>query len=106
TASGFGAAIDTGLTTANDKKVLIAPFSGQGKAQLLLVQAGYWNVVTYTGTAFSSVSTGVPASGEFTAVDWDGDGLPDLVSVEPTPDPMAATGWAVRVRRNLTVPPG
>ena len=105
-ATGFGAAIDTGLTTANDKKVLVAPFSGQGRAQLLIVQAGYWYVVTWTGTVFSSVNTGVPASGEFTAVDWDGDGLPDLVSVEPIPDPMAATGWAVRVRRNQTAPPG
>jgi RHS repeat-associated protein len=97
TTSGFAAAIDTGVTTANTDKTLIGAFSGKGQMQLLMVQSGTWNLVAYNGSSFTSTSTGVAFGGEFTAVDYDGDGLPDLVSVVSTD---------VRVRRNTTAPAG
>ncbi|HEX7373520.1 MAG TPA: FG-GAP-like repeat-containing protein, partial [Steroidobacteraceae bacterium] len=95
--TGFGTALDTGITTANSNKVIAGQFSGRGANQLLMVQNGYWHVVTQNGLGFISMSTGVPVNGEFGAVDWDGDGLPDLASI---------VGTELRVRRNTTVPPG
>jgi len=96
-AAGFSSPIDTGITTANTSKVLTGQFSGRGRTQLLVAQAGYWSVATFNGATFSLAGTGVPVNGEYSVVDWDGDGLPDLVSLVYT---------EVRVRRNVTVPPG
>lgn len=97
TTTGFGPAVDTGVTTANTDKTIAGAFSGAGRTQLLMVQSGNWNVVAYDGSGFTNTNTGVAVSGEFTAVDYDGDGLPDLVS---------AVSNDVRVRRNTTAPPG
>jgi len=95
--TGFLPAVDTGVTTANGSRMLVGTFAGRSTPQLLVAQGGYWALLAMNGTVFTTTSTGLPVNGEFAAVDWDGDGLPDLVSV---------VGTELRVRRNVTVPPG
>src|SRR6266480_3622552 len=97
TLSGYGAELDTGVTIATTDKIIPGAFSGTSKTQLLALQSGVWYLYTYNGTGFSSASTGVPSNGERAAADYDGDGLPDLVSV---------VGFGVFVRRNTTSPGG
>jgi RHS repeat-associated protein len=98
TTTGFRLPIDTGVVTANADRELAGAFSGSGQQQLLMRVGGAWTVVQYNTTgAFSTSSTGVTTTGEFAAIDYDGDGLPDLASV---------VGNEIRVRRNTTVPPG
>ncbi len=95
--SGFGPEIDSGITTTNTHIELAGSFSGTGQQQLLIVQGGYWYVVSFNGVSFTATPTTLPLGTEFTAVDYDGDGLTDLASV---------VGSQIRVRRNTTVPPG
>jgi YD repeat-containing protein len=97
-ASGYGTPINTTVTNVAPSKILVASFSGKQQAQLLRAQSGYWQVGTYNGGAFDWANTGVPVAGEFQAADYDGDGLPDLASVNASNQ--------ILVRRNLTVPPG
>jgi len=97
TSTGFGTAIDTGLVTANTSSEIIGPFSGTGQQLLLMELGGYWVSVKYNGVGFTTWSTAVPVNNEYAAVDYDGDGLPDLVSI---------VGNEIRVRRNSTVPTG
>ncbi len=98
TANGFGTPKDTGVTTTNTDLEIVDAFSGSGQQQLLMKVGANWNHVYYNSAGtFTSVSTGVPAGTEYASVDWDGDGLSDLVSV---------VGNEFRVRRNTTVPPG
>jgi RHS repeat-associated protein len=97
--SGFGSAIDTGLVLpVNGAGSIIIPgrFNGGSGTQFLAPNSGYWYVYTYISSSNSlgSTSTGVPVGNEYLAVDYDGDGLPDLVS---------ASGNTVQVRRNTTV---
>jgi RHS repeat-associated protein len=96
--SGFGSAIDTGLVLpVNGAGSIIIPgrFNGGSGTQFLAPNSGYWYVYTYISSSNSlgSTSTGVPVGNEYLAVDYDGDGLPDLVS---------ASGNTVQVRRNTT----
>jgi RHS repeat-associated protein len=99
TATGFQTSIDTGIVTTNTDLEIVGAFSGTGQQQILLEVSGFWTLVQYNTTTgnFTSTSTGVPAGTEYAAVDYDGDGLPDLASV---------VGTQFRVRRNTTVPPG
>ncbi len=97
-AAGYGSPIDTGITTTNTSRRLVASFDGKGLAQLLMVQGGYWYVVSYNGSGFSVANTNIAENGEFSAVDYDGDGLPDLASL--------VGDSQIQVRRNTTVPPG
>jgi RHS repeat-associated protein len=97
TGTGFSSPIDTHIVTNNTDTIIGGAFSGLQQQQFLAPQSGTWFIVSYNGTSFTSVSTQIPVNGEFEAVDWDGDGLPDLVSV---------VGSNVDVRRNVTAPPG
>ena len=94
TSSGtYGAAIDTGLTTATTDKIIIGTFSGTSQTQFLAPVSGTWYVYTYNAGIFANASTGVSVNGEAEAIDYDGDGLPDLIS---------QTANGVYVRRNTT----
>ncbi len=96
--SGFGTAIDTGITTANAALEIVGAFSGTGQQQVLMSLGGFWSIVKYNpGGYFTATSTNVPVGGEYAAVDYDGDGLPDLATV---------VGNNIQVRRNTTAPPG
>ena len=96
-ASGYGAAIDTGLVLPSSAKFILGNFNGGRGTQFLAAPASTWYVYSYNG-AMTSASTGVPVNGELLAVDYDGDGLPDLVSVN--------SSNTVQVRRNTTAPGG
>ncbi len=93
--SGFGPAIDTGLSASYYLTLIPGKFNGKSATQFLAPVNGVWWVYTFNGTGFTTASTNVPVSAETMAVDYDGDGLPDLVST---------SGNSVLVRRNTTVP--
>ncbi len=65
--------------------LLVGDLFGKGTAGLLANNGGTWSYYTWNGSAFSGVSTGVPydtAASSFALADTNGDGLPDLVSLE------------------------
>jgi RHS repeat-associated protein len=95
---GFAAPVDTGVTADSGVKLIPGRFLGNGRTQFLVPQGLYWVLLDYDGAAFRQVSTGLVPDGEFTAADFDGDGLDDLVSATSTSPP------AYYVRRNVTVP--
>ncbi|HYM05113.1 MAG TPA: SpvB/TcaC N-terminal domain-containing protein, partial [Terriglobales bacterium] len=90
TGSGFGSPVDTGITTGNFPTIIIGAFSGSGQNQVFVGQSGYWYVYTCNTSGCTAANTNVPVNGEMFAADYDGDGLPDLVS---------AVGNSVLVRR-------
>jgi RHS repeat-associated protein len=91
--SGFSSPVDTGITTGNFPAIITGAFSGKGQNQFLVGQSGYWYVYTCGTTGCTHANTNVSVNGEMFAADYDGDGLPDLVS---------AVGNSVLVRRNIT----
>jgi len=104
TSSGFGPPIDTGVTTSTTNRaspqIITGDFAGLGQQQFLAPVNGFWYVYTYIpSSGFTGVSTGVQLTplpgGEYLAVDYDGDGLPDLVSV-------STDSLSLLVRRNTT----
>jgi RHS repeat-associated protein len=103
TLSGYGAEIDTGANTASGQTIIPGAFNGTGKIQFLSPVGNLWYVYTYSNGSISGISTGVTLGTtqttglEYFSVDWDGDGLPDLVSSVP---------GSLNVRRNITPPGG
>lgn len=97
-ASGYGSAIDTGLVLPTTATFIVGNFSGGRGTQFLAAPVSTWYVYSYSNGAITSASTGVPVNGEYLAADYDGDGLPDLVSVN--------SSNTVQVRRNTTAPGG
>jgi RHS repeat-associated protein len=106
-ATGFGAELTTGVTTPATSlvpRIIIGAFSGTGRQQFLAGVNNVWNLYSYNGGTITSVPTNAPVTsdvagvvngcGEYLAADWDGDGLPDLVSV-------SSDGFSIQVRRNL-----
>lgn len=101
TLGGYGAEIDTGASTPSGISPITGAFSGSGRVQFLAPVGNTWYVYTYidlppgsTTGSFTSASTAVGVANEQFTLDWDGDGLPDLVATDG-----AST---VTVRRNTT----
>jgi RHS repeat-associated protein len=104
TETGYGPELDTGANTTPgvaQPNLIFGAFSGTGKQQFLapVTSTNTWWVYSYnTATQqFTSANTKLAVNGEYQAVDYDGDGLPDIVSV---------VGVSVEVRRNITAPGG
>jgi RHS repeat-associated protein len=90
-ASGFAAAVSTGIVGTSD--VLMNDFLGTGQEDLLAPAGGVWHRYRWNGSSFVATSIGlaidpavmrVPNGGDypppsFASADMDGDGLPDLV---------------------------
>jgi RHS repeat-associated protein len=91
----FGTEISTGITTGINDAVIPGRFTGVPGTQLLVPASGSWRVYTLalSGNSFSFASTGIPVNGEQYAIDYDGDGLSDLVNV--------GIG-SVTIRRNMS----
>lgn len=85
-----------GLTTSASDRIIPGNFSGTGRAEFLAPQSGYWLLYAYnpSSSAFTTTSTSVQVGNEFEAVDYDGDGLPDLVAS------TAGASGTITVRRN------
>lgn len=96
----FLSPIDTGIisTGGGQSPFIVGAFSGTGQNQFLAKQGNSWFVYSCTPSGCTSVDTHLTPNGEAAALDWDGDGLPDLVS---TP-----SSGGVVVRRNITQPGG
>ena len=101
TLSGYGSEIlITGAITPTSgltPTILPGAFSGKASIQFLAAVNNIWTLFSYSGGAFTSTPTNVAVNNEVTAVDYDGDGLPDLVSY---------SGYSALVRKNVTVPGG
>ena len=83
TATGYGAEISTGATTPPNTDLTFGAFDGTGKQEFLAVVGAIGSgcsVYYYNGTGFSSVAVNPQACYANFAVDWDGDGLPDIVA--------------------------
>jgi RHS repeat-associated protein len=104
--NAFGPEISTGATTTPGTGLTYAAgiipgaFSGSGKMQFLAPFSGNWFVYSYIGTGangtFTSANTHVSIGVEQMAIDYDGDGLPDLVAAN-----VGFTG-NVTIRQNIT----
>lgn len=88
-ASGYGSPINTGIVTpqynAGSGTILVGDLLGTGTDGILANNNGTWYYWTWNGSSFSSASTGVPYDTSCTAfalADTNGDGLPDLVSLD------------------------
>ncbi len=86
-ASGFGTAMAFGSPIATADATLFDDFLSEGRTTALMPQSGTWYLLRWTGSSFSSTSTGLavasdplPAIARFASADVDGDGRPDLVS--------------------------
>ena len=95
---GYGSEIDTGAQTGSGQIIIPGAFDGTGHTEFLAPSGSTWYVYKYNGSGFSGNSTGVTVNGEIVAVDYDGDGLADLVSL------VSSTN--VMVRRNTTAAGG
>jgi len=101
TISGYGAEISTGATTsaaAGSQALVLGNLDGTGRAEFLAPVGSTLYAYKYnTSTgSFASSSSGAPSGAAHYVLDWDGDGLPDLVEYG------GAVGNAVTVRRNVT----
>ncbi len=86
--TGYGSPINTGIVTpqynAGAGTILVGDLLGAGSDGILANSGGTWYYWTWNGSSFTSASTGVPydtSSTAFALADTNGDGLPDLVSV-------------------------
>jgi RHS repeat-associated protein len=95
TPTGYGSEIYTGATVAATYSPIVAAFDGTGKQEFLLPGSSTLTLYKYNGTGFTATSTNASLCCWGFAVDWDGDGLPDLVT--------NATNEIV-VLRNTTLP--
>lgn len=94
TAGGFGTTANTGIPAA--AKLFVERFTSTGQDGILVNSSGTWWYYGWNGSAFTSVSTGIPVGTYIRdlAADTNGDGLVELVS---------QTGSQVYIRLNTTV---
>ena len=90
-ATGYGAPISTGISTptysAGHGELLAGDVLGTGQDGILANNGGTWYYYTWNESTFSGVSTGIAydtSAYAFTLADTNGDGLPDLVSMNST----------------------
>ena len=97
TTSGYGAELDTGATTADGTLIIPGAFTGHGQTEFLAAANGNvgtpWVLYSYNGTGFTATSTGLGYSYQQFAIDYDGNGLPDLVE---------ASNGSINIRQNTT----
>jgi RHS repeat-associated protein len=105
-ATGYGNPIDTGISTSSYLRgkatTLVGDLLGSGTDGLLANDGGTWYYYTWNGSSFVGVSTGVPydaAASAFALADTNGDGLPDLVSLDLN---VGGTSANVYVRLNTS----
>jgi RHS repeat-associated protein len=82
-ASGFGTPIDTTIPAG----VLIGNLTGGVEDGILGVSGGVWVYYTWNGSSFTGTTTGIAVDSTsygYELADIDGDGLPDLVTVNVT----------------------
>lgn len=89
--STFGIAVSncagstsTGVTLPGTPKLYL-DWDGDGKMDLAVDNGGTLGIYRSTGAGFSSlITTSVPSTGAFFAIDQDGDGLDDLIKINGT----------------------
>jgi RHS repeat-associated protein len=84
--TGFGTATNTGITNWNQAYAQGIEWNGDGLVDVLVPcnGASTWCVLQSTGSGFTSIDTGTPATGyngNVLAADVDGDGRDDLVRI-------------------------
>ena len=99
TSGGFAAPRDTDIYTIGAATLIPGSFAGNGRTQFLYPSNGYWYLAGFSGTGLTATSTGLAVAGEYSAADFDGDGLADLMAVS-----SGSTTPAFSVRRNVSRP--
>ena len=82
-ATGYGAPISTGITGT----ALFGNLTGGIEDGILAAISGVWTYYTWNGTVFTGTTTGIAVDSTsygYELADIDGDGLPDLVTVNVT----------------------
>ena len=81
TPTGYSSPVNTGISY---QYPLIDSVDASGTDGFLVSQSGYWWLYKWNGSAFAGVNTNVSngATGNCVLADVDGDGRPDLVTVE------------------------
>jgi RHS repeat-associated protein len=108
--SGFQAGQSTGLAVTSSDRYDVADVVGSGRNDIFITRSGVWHRYYWTGSGFA----GVPANVNWYAsagpdhmelADYNGDGLPDLITVTTQTVPGYGSqyyaGW-VRVRLNTS----
>ena len=92
-ATGFGAPVDTGISTSESNPLITDRFDGQVINEILVpigsASAGYtWYSYKWNGSRFVSTPTGVAvvSGAQYVCTDVNGDGLPDLVELTKASD--------------------
>lgn len=89
--SGYGSEIATGASTA--LSIIPGPFNGKMQPQFLAYVGSAWSVFTFSNGAFSSAVVAGLSGTIASVLDWDGDGLPDI---------LQNSSGVLTVRRNTT----
>lgn len=81
--TGYDTPVNTGITGAN---ALVDNVDGTETSGFLVQQSGYWWYYRYNGSSFIGTNTSVPVTStqlnSYALVDVDGDGRPDLVTLQ------------------------
>ena len=102
TSSGYGTPVNTGITVSSTANVLLDDFDGDGRVEILAPVGTVWYVYHWNGSGFTATSTATPVdatlgAGQATPADFDGDGLPDLVTITGT-----TPTYTIAMRRNTS----
>jgi len=94
--SGYAAEVNTGISNLNYRDTHVIEWDGDGLMDFLVPSsANTWHVYTFNGTGFDSAYNTTIASNasnsSYSAKDFNGDGLDDLVRLEDDPS------WGIRL---------